>query len=91
MHCRVGSGLTDRQQDQVRERLQPLLEPNTKTNVPKCYKVTGRPQEKPDFWVKDPYKSLVLKASGAHFGYSEPSTRQYPARADEAASALVPK
>ena len=72
MHCRVGTGLTDRQQDQVRERLQPYLEPNTRKNVPKCYKVTGRPQERPDFWVTDPYQSLVLKASWAHFGCSEP-------------------
>ena len=71
MHCRVGSGLTDQQQDQVRDRLQPFLVPNTgKNSVPKCYKVTGRPQERPDFWVKDPYESIVLKASWAHFSYS---------------------
>ena len=52
----------------MRERLQPYLMPNLPggKNVPKCYKVTGRPQERPDFWVKDPYQSLVLKASWAH-------------------------
>ena len=72
MHCRVGSGLTDAQQMQVRERLQPYLMPNTGKNWPKCYKVTGRLQERPDFWVKDPYQSLVLKASWAHLGYSAP-------------------
>ena len=33
---------------------------------PRCYKVTGAKKERPDVWVKDPSRSIVLQASQAH-------------------------
>ena len=33
---------------------------------PRCYKVTGAKKERPDVWVKDPSRSIVLQASLAH-------------------------
>lgn len=29
---------------------------------PKCYKVTGAKKERPDVWVKDPSRSIILQA-----------------------------
>lgn len=31
--------------------------------APRCYKVTGAKKERPDVWVKDPTRSIVLQAS----------------------------
>lgn len=30
--------------------------------APRCYKVTGAKKERPDVWVKDPTRSIVLQA-----------------------------
>ncbi|GLI63887.1 hypothetical protein VaNZ11_007004 [Volvox africanus] len=59
--CRVGSGLSAEQADLVRELLRPLLvELAPGQRPPRCYRLTGQARERPDVWVRDPLRSVVL-------------------------------
>ncbi len=60
---RVGTGVSDEERKQISDKLKPLfLEANVKrANNPKCYKVTGHNKERPDVWISDPFKSVVLE------------------------------
>ena len=59
--CKVGSGFTNDQLIQLRDRLKPVLVPGGRGNAPPgCYKVTGHRDETPDVWVSDPRRSVVL-------------------------------
>ena len=62
--CRVGTGLTADQRASLRERLAPLLRaagPGAPP-PPACYRLTGR--ERADFWVADPFASVVVEVKG---------------------------
>lgn len=55
--------MSDEERKQISDKLKPLfLEANTKRpNNPKCYRVTGHAKERPDVWISDPFKSIVLE------------------------------
>lgn len=57
--------MNDNERKLIHERLAGNLveqKPGTaKTVAPKCYKVTGVKKERPDFWVKDPSRSITLQ------------------------------
>ena len=84
--CRVGTGLTDAERQTVNEKLKPYMLPATKNNVPAAYRITGTKKERPDFWISDYTKSIVLQASVASYmspttwritPHSVPTTSQY--------------
>lgn len=63
--CRVGSGLSNGQLENVRAKLaraglQPADRARPRGGPPACYRVTGSPDELPDAWVADPFASVVL-------------------------------
>ncbi|KAL3684731.1 hypothetical protein R1sor_002753 [Riccia sorocarpa] len=60
--CRVGTGLTDEESDHLVQKLKPYFrryEKNTKP--PDCYIVTNNSKERPDVWVEQPDKSVILE------------------------------
>ena len=63
--CRVGTGLSDAEREQVEKRLRPFMIDakftKGKSNAPSCYKVTNKPKERPDVWITDPMRSLVVE------------------------------
>ena len=63
--CRVGTGVNDVERKTIHERLQGNLVDQGQGRYvnPRCYKVTGAKKERPDVWVKDPSRSIVLQAS----------------------------
>ena len=58
--------MSDEERKQISDKLKPLfLEASVKRpNNPKCYKVTGHAKERPDVWIADPFKSIVLEVRG---------------------------
>ena len=63
--CRVGTGVNDVERKTIDERMKGNLVdqkgPPAKYVAPRCYKVTGAKKERPDVWVKDPTRSIVLQ------------------------------
>eukprot|EP00879_Flechtneria_rotunda_P020198 GHRR01021239.1.p1 GENE.GHRR01021239.1~~GHRR01021239.1.p1 ORF type:complete len:808 (+),score=213.95 GHRR01021239.1:1223-3646(+) len=58
--CRVGTGMSDVERQQLRERLQTsLIRSGPGVKPPRCYRISGK--EKPDFWVADPLRSVVVE------------------------------
>ncbi len=60
---RVGTGVNDAERDTLAKRLEPWFVDNIKGKncVPRCYRTTGMPKERPDVWIKDPTRSVVLQ------------------------------
>ena len=63
--CRVGTGVNDVERKTIDERMKGNLVDQkgspAKYVAPRCYKVTGAKKERPDVWVKDPTRSIVLQ------------------------------
>ncbi|KNA22605.1 hypothetical protein SOVF_030970 [Spinacia oleracea] len=60
--CRVGTGLTDEELDELVTKLKPYFrkyEYPTKS-PPSFYKVTNHAKERPDVWVESPEKSVIV-------------------------------
>lgn len=68
MSCRVGTGVNDAERKTLADRLNPLFVDNVKGRncVPRCYRTTGMPKERPDVWIKDPTRSIVLQVMQRH-------------------------
>ncbi|CAI7882231.1 unnamed protein product [Closterium sp. NIES-53] len=63
--CRVGGGMSDDDLVDLRERLLPVLQLNERGQPPsKLYAVTNHAKERPDVWVSDPTRSVVLQIRG---------------------------
>jgi ATP-dependent DNA ligase len=59
----VGTGVSDHERAVLHERLMAISVKREKgRSPPSCYRVTGLPKETPDYWVKDPFSSIVLQA-----------------------------
>lgn len=60
--CKVGSGLSDNERDVLVSKLKPYLRQCDKnTKPPSFYVVTNNSKERPDFWVEQPEKSVILE------------------------------
>lgn len=60
--CKVGSGLSDNERDVLVSKLKPYLRRHDKnTKPPSFYTVTNSAKERPDFWVEQPEKSVILE------------------------------
>lgn len=61
----MGTGVNDADRDTLAKRLEPLFIENVKGKncVPRCYRTTGMPKERPDVWIKDPTRSIVLQVT----------------------------
>lgn len=60
--CKVGSGLSDNERDVLVSKLKPYLrEVGKNTKPPSFYIVTNNSKERPDFWVDQPEKSVILE------------------------------
>ncbi|MCO5581115.1 hypothetical protein L7F22_034991 [Adiantum nelumboides] len=60
--CKVGSGLSDTERDVLVSKLKPYLrEAGRNTKPPSFYIVTNSSKERPDFWVEQPEKSVILE------------------------------
>ncbi|CAI5482386.1 unnamed protein product [Closterium sp. Yama58-4] len=63
--CRVGGGMSDDDLGDLRERLLPVLQRNERGQPPpSLYAVTNHAKERPDVWVSDPTRSVVLQIRG---------------------------
>ncbi|KAK9791616.1 hypothetical protein WJX73_000051 [Symbiochloris irregularis] len=63
--AKVASGLTDEEREQLSERLMPILRKNSGPgSEPKQCQVTRKAAARPDLWVTDPRKSVVLQVIG---------------------------
>ncbi|CAI5516534.1 unnamed protein product [Closterium sp. Naga37s-1] len=63
--CRVGGGMSDDDLADLRERLLPVLQLNERgQSPPPLYAVTNHAKERPDVWVSDPTRSVVLQIRG---------------------------
>jgi hypothetical protein len=67
---RVGTGLTRSEETEVLDRLlgadgfsvsSGKLVAGCRGSAPPCYKVTGHPDEWPEWWIANPHKSVVLQ------------------------------
>ncbi|GAB2224918.1 hypothetical protein Drorol1_Dr00005698 [Drosera rotundifolia] len=59
--CRVGTGLSDEERDELVTKLKPYFrKSNSKKGVPSFYQVTNNSKERPDVWIESPEKSIVL-------------------------------
>lgn len=60
--CRVGTGLSDKELDEVVNKLKPFFRKNEypKKGAPSYYKVTNNSKERPDVWIDSPEKSIIL-------------------------------
>ncbi|MCO5600365.1 hypothetical protein L7F22_054476 [Adiantum nelumboides] len=60
--CRVGTGLSDSERDVLVSKLKPYLKKNNRIiKPPSCYIVTNIGKERPDFWVEQPEKSVIVQ------------------------------
>ena len=60
---RVGTGVSDHERAVLHDKLMAISVKHEKgRSPPSCFRVTGLPKETPDFWVKDPFSSIVLQA-----------------------------
>lgn len=59
---RVGTGVSDAERKAIRERLEPyMVEAKDGKRKPSCYVTTDTLKERPDVWISDPTKSIVLE------------------------------
>ncbi|KAJ6355003.1 hypothetical protein OIU77_005573 [Salix suchowensis] len=60
--CRVGTGLSDEELDTVVSKLKPYFRKNEypKKSPPSFYQVTNNSKERPDVWIENPDKSIIL-------------------------------
>ncbi|XP_047307566.1 DNA ligase 4 [Impatiens glandulifera] len=60
--CRVGTGLSDEELDAVATKLKPYFRKSEypKKAPPSFYNVTNNSKERPDVWVENPEKSIIL-------------------------------
>ncbi|CAN6452740.1 unnamed protein product [Victoria cruziana] len=59
--CRVGSGLSDDELDVLISKLKPYFRRNENSKtVPNFYLVTNHSKERPDVWIDNPAKSVIL-------------------------------
>jgi len=58
--CRVGTGLSEAEQQQIHD----ILQENLSDEMPAMYRATGHRDETPHVWVSDPEKSIVLEVIG---------------------------
>lgn len=60
--CRVGNGLSDEELDTVVSKLKPYFRKNEypKNSPPSFYQVTNNSKERPDVWIENPDKSIIL-------------------------------
>ncbi|BFI04909.1 DNA ligase 4 [Marchantia polymorpha subsp. ruderalis] len=60
--CKVGTGLTDEESDHLVQRLKPYFRRNEKNSkTPSCYIVTNNAKERPDVWIDQPDKSVIME------------------------------
>ncbi|KAK9834174.1 hypothetical protein WJX81_005346 [Elliptochloris bilobata] len=60
--CKVGSGISDAEMASISDELRPFwIETDKDARVPGCYRVVDAPKVRPDVWIKDPLKSIVVK------------------------------
>lgn len=63
----MGTGVNDVERKTIDERLNgnsvEQKPAPAKYVAPRCYKVTGAKKERPDVWVKDPSRSIVLQVT----------------------------
>lgn len=60
--CKVGTGLSDHELDVLVSKLKPYMRKyDTKAKPPSFYTVTNTANERPDFWVEQPDKSVILE------------------------------
>ncbi|KAJ6857636.1 DNA ligase 4 isoform X1 [Populus alba x Populus x berolinensis] len=59
---RVGNGLSDEELDTVVSKLKPYFRKNEypKNSPPSFYQVTNNSKERPDVWIENPDKSIIL-------------------------------
>ncbi|GAB2291421.1 hypothetical protein Dimus_025677 [Dionaea muscipula] len=60
--CRVGTGLSDEERDELVTKLKPYFRKSEypKKGVPSFYQVTNNSKERPDVWIESPEKSIIL-------------------------------
>ncbi|KAL9270517.1 DNA ligase 4-like protein [Drosera capensis] len=59
--CRVGTGLSDEERDELVTKLKPYFrKSDSKKGVPSFYQVTNNSKERPDVWIESPEKSIIL-------------------------------
>lgn len=60
--CRVGTGLSDEELDELVTKLKPYLKKYEypKKSPPSFYQVTNHSKERPDVWVESPDKSVIV-------------------------------
>jgi ATP-dependent DNA ligase len=89
---RVGIGLDNETLRTIREKLKDNWVDAKTGRVPRCYRITGSKEEKPNLWVKDPTKSLVLQVSqqGHRFNTNPipiaPTSMQHPSNINHTGS-----
>eukprot|EP00850_Spirogloea_muscicola_P005410 SM000024S07872 [mRNA] locus=s24:969298:977321:- [translate_table: standard] len=60
--CRVGTGFSNEELEELRQKLEPFWRPNAKgTKAPSFYTVTNHSKERPDLWIDQPEKSVILQ------------------------------
>ncbi|KAG0587124.1 hypothetical protein KC19_2G142100 [Ceratodon purpureus] len=60
--CKVGTGLTDNEAEQLVHKLKPYFRRNEKgSKPPSFYAVTNAAKERPDVWIDQPEKSVILQ------------------------------
>lgn len=60
--CRVGTGLSDEELDELVTKLKPYLRKYEypKKSAPSFYQVTNHSKERPDVWVESPERSVIV-------------------------------
>eukprot|EP00850_Spirogloea_muscicola_P019235 SM000186S04153 [mRNA] locus=s186:138690:147447:- [translate_table: standard] len=60
--CKVGTGFSNEELEELRQKLEPFWRPNAKgTKAPSFYTVTNHSKERPDLWIDQPEKSVILQ------------------------------
>eukprot|EP00850_Spirogloea_muscicola_P001679 SM000006S19444 [mRNA] locus=s6:741041:749189:- [translate_table: standard] len=60
--CRVGTGFSNEELGELRQKLEPFWRPNARgTKAPSFYTVTNHSKERPDLWIDQPEKSVILQ------------------------------
>ena len=64
--CRVGTGLSDNEKDVLHEKLKDIMvradtSDSARAGAPPCYRVVATPEGRPDMWISDPKRSIVLE------------------------------
>jgi len=56
--------VSDKEREEITDQLRPYLIPASpkRSNAPACYRITGSTKERPDVWISNPFKSVVVQA-----------------------------